>query len=115
EKSTRLIGVTGFGDREQITIAALNAVFAAEGMAFRCLPLGIGNMKIFRKIMEAMKLAGAVIDAENQASIVEIQPELHGVAKETQAADALIYKHEAWHGVLPWARTWTCAINNVPK
>ena len=115
EKSTRLIGVTGFGDREQITIACLNAAFAEQQMSFRCLPLGVGNMKIFRKIMEAMKLAGAVIDADRQWSILEIEPELHGSAKETQAADVLIYKNDAWHGVYTAGKAWTGALGNVLK
>jgi 3-dehydroquinate dehydratase/shikimate dehydrogenase len=115
QKNTRLIGVTGFGDREQITVATLNAVFAHQNLPFRCLPLGVGNMKTFRKIMEACKLAGAVIDAEIQAKILEIQPELHGVAKETQAADVLIYKNESWHGMHTAAQAWTEALKNALK
>jgi 3-dehydroquinate dehydratase/shikimate dehydrogenase len=113
QKSTRLIGVTGFGDREQITVAALNAAFAHCNLAFRCLPMGVGNMKIFRKIMEAAKLAGAVIDTEHQASILEIQPELHGLAKETQAADVLVHKNEAWHGVHTAGQAWINALKNA--
>jgi 3-dehydroquinate dehydratase / shikimate dehydrogenase len=115
EKSTRLIGVTGFGDREQITVAALNAVFAHQEMSFRCLPLGVGNVKILRKIMEAVKLGGAVIDAEHQAAILELQPELHGVAKESQAADVLIFKNDAWHGVHTSGTAWTNALKNALK
>lgn len=114
-KTIRLIGVTGFGDREQITVAALNAVFAEAGLAYRCLPLGVGNMKVFRKIMEACKLAGAVIDPEHQTSILEIAPELHGIAKETQAADVLIYKNDAWHGVHTSGQAWLTALKAVLK
>ena len=115
EKSTRLIGVTGFGEREQITVAALNAAFAHLSLAFRCLPMGIGNMKVFRKIIDAVKLAGAVIDAEHQSSIVEIQPELHGVAKDTQAADVLIQKNSAWHGMHISGQAWISALKNALK
>ena len=115
EKTTRLIGVTGFGEREQITVAALNAAFAHLGLAFRCLPMGVGNMKVFRKIIDAAKLAGAVIDAENQSSIVEIQPELHGLAKDTQAADLLIQKNSAWHGMHVSGQAWINALKNALK
>ena len=114
-KTTRLIGVTGFGDREQITVAVLNAAFAHCKLAFRCLPMGVGNMKIFRKIMDAVKLAGAVIDPEHQGSIVEIQPELHGVAKETHSADVLIHKNEAWHAMHTSAQGWIGALKNALK
>lgn len=115
EKSTRLIGVTGFGDREQITIAALNAVFAEQGLSFRCLPLGVGNMKVLRKIMEAMKLAGAVMAADHQEAVVDMQPELHGLARETQSADVLIYKNDAWHGVQTAGQAWMNALKTVLK
>jgi 3-dehydroquinate dehydratase / shikimate dehydrogenase len=113
KKSTRLIGVTGFGDRELITTAVLNAAFAHVEMPFRCLPMGVGNMKIFRKIMESAKLAGAVIDEAHQASILDIQPELHGVAKETQAADVVIFKNDAWHGVHMACNAWMNALKNL--
>lgn len=115
QKSTRLIGVTGFGERELITTAVLNAAFAHVEMPFRCLPMGVGNMKIFRKIMESAKLAGAVIDEAHQASILDIQPELHGVAKETQAADIVIFKNEAWHGVHMASIAWMNALENLLK
>lgn len=98
-KNTRFIGVTGFGDRELITTSVLNAVFAHHDMAFRCLPMGVGSMKVFRKVMEATKIAGAVIDAEHQAEIMEIEPQLHGVAKHTGAVDLVIHKNDAWHGM----------------
>ncbi len=115
QKTTRLIGVTGFGEREQITAAALNAAFAHCNLAFRCLPMGIGNMKTFKKIMEAVKLGGAVIDAEHQASIVEIGPDLHGLAKETQAVDVLIQKNNAWHGMHTSGQAWLNVLKNALK
>ncbi len=99
QKSTRFVGVTGFGDRETITIAALNAAFAAQEMPVRCLPLGIGNVKVFRKVMDAVKMVGAVIEPEHQKAILEIGVELHGAAKQTQSADVLVQKNDAWHGM----------------
>ena len=114
-KATRLIGVTGFGERELITTAVLNAAFAHLDMHFRCLPMGVGNMKVFRKIMEAAKLGGAVIDEQHQASILDIQPELHGVAKETQAADVIIHQNEGWHGVHTSCVAWLDALKNMLK
>jgi 3-dehydroquinate dehydratase/shikimate dehydrogenase len=115
QKTTRLIGVTGFGEREQIAVAAFNAAFAHFGLNIRCLPMGVGNVKTFRKIMEAVKLAGAVIDSEHQTKVMEIQPELHGLAKEIQAADVLIYKNEAWHGMHTTGQVWINALKNALK
>src|SRR4051794_27557329 len=48
-KASRLVGVTGFGEREQITAAALNAAFVHAELPVRCLPMGIGDLRTFRK------------------------------------------------------------------
>jgi 3-dehydroquinate dehydratase/shikimate dehydrogenase len=98
DRSTRLIGVTGFGERETITTAVLNAVLAHLELPARCLPVGVGNVKLFRKVMEAVKLAGAVVDAEHQHAFADIPTELHGSARETHAVDVLVHKGEVWHG-----------------
>lgn len=115
QKTTRLIGVTGLGEREQVTVAALNAAFAHHQMAFRCLPLAVGNIKILRKIMDAVKMAGAIIDPDHQTEIMDIQPELHGLAKETQAADVLIHKTDSWHGMHVSAQVWVSVLKNLLK
>ena len=113
EKTTKLIGVTGFSDRDQVTVAALNALFHAMEMPYRCLPIGVGNMRVFRKIMEACKLNGAVIADDHQGSIPEMELELHGLAKEAQTADVVIRKNEAWHGVLLACKAWMRALRNL--
>ena len=113
QRSTPFIGVTGFGQREQIAVAALNAAFAHCNLAFRCLPMGVGNMKTFRKIMEAAKLAGAVIDPEHQEAIVEIQPELHGLAKKTRAVDVLVQNNSTWHGLHTSGKAWLNTLKNA--
>src|SRR5262249_42847179 len=56
EKGTRLVGVTGFEESDRATVAALNAAFAHCNLAVRCLPLGVGNMKLFGKVIDAVKL-----------------------------------------------------------
>jgi 3-dehydroquinate dehydratase/shikimate dehydrogenase len=98
EKGTRLIGVTGFGEREVITTAVQNSIMANLQLPARCLPLGVGNVKLFRKVMEAVKLAGAIVDQENQQAVAEIATELHSAAKQVGAVDVLVHKGEAWHG-----------------
>jgi 3-dehydroquinate dehydratase / shikimate dehydrogenase len=96
-KSTRLVGVTGFGERERATASALNAAFAHLEMSVRCLPLGVGSVKLFRKIVEAVKLAGAVIDAEHRGAIMEMATDRSPSAERTKSADVLIHKDNHWH------------------
>jgi 3-dehydroquinate dehydratase/shikimate dehydrogenase len=98
ERSTRLIGVTGFGERETITVAALNAAMAHLNVPARCWPLSMGSPRLFRKIVEAVKLAAVVVDEEHQTAAREIAGDLDPAAQEVQAADLLLYKNDQWHG-----------------
>jgi 3-dehydroquinate dehydratase/shikimate dehydrogenase len=98
ERGTRLVGVTGFGEREYATVAALNGAMANLGLPARCLPLGVGDMRLFRKVMEAVKLAGVVVSAEHQESVLEIATQLQPSAQQARAADLLLHKDEHWHG-----------------
>jgi 3-dehydroquinate dehydratase/shikimate dehydrogenase len=97
QRSTRLIGVTGFGERERATVAALNAAFSHLQLPARCLPLGVGNIRLFGKAIEAVKLAAAVIDAEHSRSILQIATEREPSAERTGVADLLLYCDNKWH------------------
>jgi len=114
-KGTRFIAVTGFGEREFHTVAALNAALVHHELPYRCLPMGVGNIKLFRKVMEAVKLGAAVIDSEHQAAMVEIGPELHGAAKQTQAVDLLVNKSDVWHGFHTACQAWVAGLNETMK
>jgi 3-dehydroquinate dehydratase/shikimate dehydrogenase len=96
-RSTRLIGVTGFSERERATIAALNAAFAHLQLPARCLPMGIGNVRLFGKVIEAVKLAATVIDAEHRQTILPIATEREPSAVRTGAADLLLHRDNKWH------------------
>ncbi|HEY7427669.1 MAG TPA: type I 3-dehydroquinate dehydratase [Gemmataceae bacterium] len=96
-RGTRFIGVTGFGERERATVAALNAAFAHLQLPARCLPLGVGNVRLFGKVIEAVKLAGAVIDAEHRRSILQIAAEHEPSAARTGEADLILHRGNKWH------------------
>ena len=97
-RTTRLIGVTGFGSRQYITLALLNAVLAHHGLPARCLPLGVGSVPLFRKVMDAVHLAGVVVDAEHQSGFVGIATELEPSAQETKIVDLLLPEGKNWRG-----------------
>jgi 3-dehydroquinate dehydratase/shikimate dehydrogenase len=98
ESSTRLIAVTGLGDREYKSVAALNAALAHLGLPTRCLPIGLGSIPIFRKVMDAVHLAAVVVDAEHQSAIVSVASQLDSAASTAHAVDLLIRKDKNWHG-----------------
>jgi 3-dehydroquinate dehydratase/shikimate dehydrogenase len=96
-RSTRLIGVTGFGPRERATTAALNAAFAHLQLPARCLPMGVGNVRLFGKVIEAIKLAAAVLDDEHRKSILPLASHREPSAERTGEADLFLHRNNAWH------------------
>ncbi|HEV3262487.1 MAG TPA: type I 3-dehydroquinate dehydratase [Gemmataceae bacterium] len=98
DASTRLIGVTGFGEQEYLTVGVLNAGLAHLGLPARCLPLTVGSVSLFRKIVEAVKVAGIVVDEEHRGRVTGMATQLDEAAQETKAADLLLHKPEGWHG-----------------
>lgn len=114
EKTTRFIGVTGFNQRDYLTVAALNAALAHCQLPARCLPLGVGNVRMFRKVMEAVKLAGVIVDEQHQRSLHELAEELDASAEQTGAVDMLLLsKHNKWRGFNTQARAAVAALEAV--
>lgn len=106
-KSTRFIGIVGDGPRELAFTSCLNAAFAAAEMNLRCLPLQVGNLKTFRKLIDAVKLAGVVVNGEHQEAMLELEPALHGSARASRAVDLLVPKDDVLHGFHKGAKIWT--------
>ena len=98
EKSTRFLGVTGFGEQETAKVAAFNALLAQQKSPLRCLPLGLGSLPIFRKVMDAVKLAGVVVDLEHQEAVVSLASKLEPEAETARAVDLLIPGEQGWVG-----------------
>jgi 3-dehydroquinate dehydratase/shikimate dehydrogenase len=98
DKGTRLVGVTGFGEREIATTAAVNAALAQLQVPARCLPLGVGSVRLFRRIAEAVKLAGLIVDEGHQSLLMEMVEEAQPAAAQAQSADVILHKNEKWHG-----------------
>jgi shikimate dehydrogenase len=90
--------VTGFNELSERTVAALNAALAHLGLPARCLPLGVGSLRLFRQIMDAVKVAGVVVDAEHAAALLGMATELESAARQAGAVDLLLHKGEHWHG-----------------
>jgi 3-dehydroquinate dehydratase/shikimate dehydrogenase len=98
EKTTRLIGVTGFEELSQVTVGVLNNVLAHYNLPARCLPLGVGSLRLFRKVIDAVKLAAVVVNAEHEEMLGAMAEEQHSSAQAAKAADLLLHKGDKWHG-----------------
>lgn len=98
EKGTPLVGVTGFGEASRLNVALLNAAFSRLGKPTRCLPLAVGDLQVFRKVLKALKLGSVVIDREHESAIRKVIPDIKPSAKLAEAVDFLNYEEDAWQG-----------------
>jgi 3-dehydroquinate dehydratase/shikimate dehydrogenase len=112
-KSTPFVAVTGFEELQYVTVALLNAALARLGEATRCLPLEIGNSSLFRKVLEVVKVKGAVIDAGHQAAVRELVTEVRPSAALAEAVDFLTYQDGKWLGHHVFSRALLAALEKT--
>src|SRR5262249_53781044 len=58
---------------------------------------GVGSLRLFNKVVDAVKLAAVSVDPEHQELLAGMAKEKHGAAKVTGLADLLLHKGDAWH------------------
>jgi 3-dehydroquinate dehydratase / shikimate dehydrogenase len=63
-KSTRFVGVAGLSEREFLAGGLMNAAFVALELPYRVLPMPVGNLKLFRKIIDVVKLQGVSMEED---------------------------------------------------
>jgi 3-dehydroquinate dehydratase/shikimate dehydrogenase len=113
ERATRLVGVTGSTDLATATIAGLNAALAQIGAPVRCLPLEVGDLRLFRKVLEAVKLACAVIDEEHREGMRDVAMEFDASAERAGAADLIVPRGGSWQGYYAFDRAAAAALEAV--
>ena len=98
-KPTRFVGVTGLGEREFLTTGLMNAALAHLNLPHRVLPLQVGNTKLFRKVIDIVKLQGVTVNDDHYAQLHEVAF-LDETAKfPVQAGDLLLPGgDEGWIG-----------------
>jgi 3-dehydroquinate dehydratase/shikimate dehydrogenase len=113
DKGTRLVGVTGAGVTATVFIAALNAAFAQLELPTRCLPLEVGDLRLFRKILEAVKVTAVILDEGHSAMLADLATERDNSAQRAGNVDALAQQQGAWHGHYLLERAATAALEHV--
>ena len=98
DRSTRLVGVTGFGPQQVATVAVLNQAFLHLGLSARCLPLGVGGVGPFRRMIDLVKLGAVVVADEHSQILFEVASELEPEARAVRAADVIVQQAGKWHG-----------------
>lgn len=114
-RTTRLIGVTGFEERSYWTVAGLNAALAHLQLPARCLPLAVGSAALFAKVIDAIKLASVVVDAEHQEMLLSIAGKKHPSAEFAQLVDLLLHREGQWNGFYSAPQSSLAALAAVLK
>ncbi len=126
DKHTKMVGVTGLGQRSYLNVAMLNAAFAKLELPIRCLPLQVGDAKLFRKVIEAVRLLGVVVEEEQQDSLrdlaSEIDPDVIGVTLNEggmpveHAVDLLVQpEQKKWQGAHTFSPGAVAALDATLK
>jgi 3-dehydroquinate dehydratase/shikimate dehydrogenase len=115
-KGVRFVGVTGFSPREFAVCAVLNAGLAAAEAPARCLPLSVGSFALFRKVMDAIKLGGVVVDPEHQIPLYAFAQHHETLAEHTGAVDLLLHEPDkSWRGHYTLGRAALVALEELLK
>ena len=114
-KTTRFVGVLGSSERDRVVTALVNAALAHLGMPQRCLPLEVGNIRMFRKIADAVKLHSVVVDGDNREALHEMIGQYQGGADLVRAVDLIHKQGDQWQGFFFHDRAVVAALNTILK
>jgi 3-dehydroquinate dehydratase / shikimate dehydrogenase len=95
---TNFVAVTGFGEVPRVRIALLNAACAEADVPLRCLPLGVGEIPLFKKVLEIIKITHIINDQEYESEIRPLAGAVDGLAKAADSIDWLQLKGGSWQG-----------------
>jgi 3-dehydroquinate dehydratase/shikimate dehydrogenase len=104
---TPMLGVSGFNPRQKLAICLLNGAFRHLGLDLRCLPMEIGNLSKFEKLMGALQVESVILDVEHRSKILEVVTKLEESAKQCRQADLLLKQEDGWHG---YNTVWRSAV-----
>jgi shikimate 5-dehydrogenase len=113
ERGTQLVGVTSVGDLQYLNVALFNTAMAHLGQAARCLPLEIGTLAFFQRVLDALKLNFVAIGEKHRGIIRDIATEQEPMAKEAEEVDFLVRQGGKWHGYNLLCRALFAALENT--
>jgi 3-dehydroquinate dehydratase/shikimate dehydrogenase len=98
ERATKLLAVTGFGEQEKLHVAAVNRVLKRLDLPSRCLPVGVDNVKLFERIMEAVKAVGVLAQGDYRTELFAMADTRDDDAEKAGTVDVLLRQGDRWAG-----------------
>ncbi len=89
-KPTRFVGVAGLGEREFLAGGLMNAAFFHLDLPHRVLPMPVGNLKLFRKVAEMVRLQGITMEEDYYEHLHEMAAFDFAAKSPVQAGDLML-------------------------
>ena len=96
DSRTPLLAVTGEPEFQRLVARVLNHGFRLANDKTRCLPVEMGTVKHFSRVVNAIKLAGVLVDDRHQEDILKVTSEQEEVVRQAGAADFVAIRKEQW-------------------
>ena len=98
DSKTPLLALTGLEEEQRLAARVLNHCFRLAEKKTRCLPMELGNVELFSRIVKAIKLAGVVVDDRHREEVARIVTDPEETVQAAGAADFVAVKGEQWFG-----------------
>jgi 3-dehydroquinate dehydratase / shikimate dehydrogenase len=115
DSRTPLLGISGSLEEQTPLALMLNEGFRLAGDKTRCLPLDIGEVELFQKVVDAIRLAGVIVDERNRRAIVDVLHDAEEVVEEAGACDFVQTKEGKWKGFSATPRAVLSALEHALK
>jgi len=113
DSRTPLLGISGALEEQTPLALMLNEGFRLAGDKTRCLPLDIGDIELFQKVVDAIKLAGVLVDEKRRQTITEVLHDAEDAVREAGACDFVSTKEGKWKGYNATPRAVVAALEHA--
>jgi len=113
DSRTPLLGISGRLEEQTPLALMLNEGFRLAGDKTRCLPLDIGEVELFQKVVDAIRLSGILVDEKHRQEMTEVLHEAEEVVQQSKACDFVSTKDGKWKGYNTTPRAVTAALEHA--
>lgn len=115
DSKTPLLGVAGTFEDQKFAARVLNTGFRAAGQKTRCLPVEMGDVPLFAKVVGAIRLEGILVDEQHRHGILKVLTEREDAVEAAGACDFVAIKDDKWKGFAALPRAVVGAIEDAMR
>lgn len=113
DSKTPLFAVAGTPEEQALFARVLHHGFRQLENRTRCLPLEIGDADLFKKVADAVRLEGILVDEQRREALRPLCAEVEETVRAADAVDLVVTRGEKWKGVSVLARAVSRAIERA--